>query len=195
MRKTKNDTEQTIKLLLDTAYDLFVKNGYESTTISQISSQAKLTRGAVYWHFKNKEEIFICVIKKLLKEQNEKKNYYFTNNNMSIKEKLVSIISLPLEMKDSYKLVNTVPDLAKRIDEFKEVNNLLRERKSSLKKFFEEFLFEYQQKGKLKINGQVNTCALMLFILFEGMYYSSMEDENIKSSDISKFVDMIIDFI
>ena len=58
MRKTKEDAELTKQNLLEAAFQLFLENGYDRTSLEQICQLAQVTRGAAYWHFKNKYEIF-----------------------------------------------------------------------------------------------------------------------------------------
>lgn len=56
-RKTKEEAEKTFHLLLETASRLFTTQGVASTTLNHIAEEAGLTRGAVYWHFKGKDDI------------------------------------------------------------------------------------------------------------------------------------------
>ena len=56
-RKTKQDAEKTYLALLDAAADLFLQKGTSRTTLQEIAAHAGLTRGAIYWHFKGKDEI------------------------------------------------------------------------------------------------------------------------------------------
>ena len=58
MRRTKEDALQTRETILDAAEMLFYEKGVASTTLSQIAAAACLTRGAIYWHFQNKVELF-----------------------------------------------------------------------------------------------------------------------------------------
>lgn len=54
--------EETIRLILDVAQGLFLKKGYEDTSIQDIiNGLGGLSKGAVYHHFKSKEEIFNAV--------------------------------------------------------------------------------------------------------------------------------------
>lgn len=54
--------EETIRLILDVAQGLFLKKGYENTSIQDIiDGLGGLSKGAVYHHFKSKEEIFYAV--------------------------------------------------------------------------------------------------------------------------------------
>lgn len=58
--------EETVKLILDEALKLFIEKGYESTSIQDIiNNLGGLSKGAIYHHFKSKEEIFQAVCKKI----------------------------------------------------------------------------------------------------------------------------------
>jgi TetR/AcrR family acrAB operon transcriptional repressor len=44
--------------LLASAIRLFAEQGYDATTLDQIATDAGATKGAVYWHFKDKADLF-----------------------------------------------------------------------------------------------------------------------------------------
>ena len=56
-RKTKDDAELTCTALLDAAERVFFDNGVGATTLNDIARAAGLTRGAIYWHFKDKNDL------------------------------------------------------------------------------------------------------------------------------------------
>lgn len=56
-RKTAAEAAQTRRRILEAAGDLFAREGVTSTTLEQIARQANLTRGAIYWHFKGKQDL------------------------------------------------------------------------------------------------------------------------------------------
>ena len=58
MRKTKEDAEKTKQDLIEAGIDIFSRKLYSDVNISEIAKMAGVTRGAVYWHFKNKAELF-----------------------------------------------------------------------------------------------------------------------------------------
>lgn len=57
MRRSKADAEQTRLMILEAAELLFSKHGIARTTLEQIARAAGVTRGAVYWHFKDKTAV------------------------------------------------------------------------------------------------------------------------------------------
>lgn len=61
--------EETVKLILEEALKLFVEKGYENTSIQDIiNNLGGLSKGAIYHHFKSKEEIFEEVCRKISQE-------------------------------------------------------------------------------------------------------------------------------
>ena len=61
--------EQTVERILSVSAKLFMQKGYEKTTMQDILNELKLSKGAIYHHFKSKEEILAVVIEHLA--QNE----------------------------------------------------------------------------------------------------------------------------
>jgi len=57
MRRKKEDAEQTKHLIIEKAVELFLKKGFSQTTLDEIATAAAVTRGAIYFHFKDKKEI------------------------------------------------------------------------------------------------------------------------------------------
>ncbi len=58
--------DNTKDFIIDEAYKLFLNHSYEAVSISDISNAIGFTKGALYHHFKNKEELFKCVVNKYL---------------------------------------------------------------------------------------------------------------------------------
>lgn len=58
MRRTKQEALETRAAILDAAETVFYERGVGQTTLAQIAAEAKVTRGAIYWHFANKAELF-----------------------------------------------------------------------------------------------------------------------------------------
>ena len=51
--------ENTRRLLIDAAERVFIRQGYHRSTLDNIAADAGFTKGAVYWHFRSKEDLFI----------------------------------------------------------------------------------------------------------------------------------------
>ncbi|WP_324785931.1 helix-turn-helix domain-containing protein [Streptomyces sp. H51] len=48
--------------ILQAALDLAVEHGYQGTTMAAVSAASGLPIGSVYWHFKNKEQLFVALL-------------------------------------------------------------------------------------------------------------------------------------
>lgn len=61
-RKTKEDAERTREMILDAAELAFREHGVSRTSLEQIARRAGCTRGAVYWHFRDKLDLFAALM-------------------------------------------------------------------------------------------------------------------------------------
>ncbi len=60
--KTREEALKTRELIIDTALKVIKRDGYERATLLNIAEEAGMTRGAVYGNFKNKAELFRCIL-------------------------------------------------------------------------------------------------------------------------------------
>ena len=60
-RKTKAEAEQTRNRIIESARLVFNRSGVGKTSLEEVAQAANVTRGAVYWHFKNKADLFQAV--------------------------------------------------------------------------------------------------------------------------------------
>lgn len=64
-RCTKEDALATRHRLLDAAEYVFVEKGVSRTSLHDIAHAAGVSRGAVYWHFKNKADLFNAIMERI----------------------------------------------------------------------------------------------------------------------------------
>ncbi len=65
VRRTKEDAELTRSGILDAAEHLFHAHGVAGTSLQHIAEAAGVTRGAVYWHFQGKADLFNAMIERV----------------------------------------------------------------------------------------------------------------------------------
>lgn len=61
-RSTKEEAQATRAHILDTAERLFSERGVARTSLADIADAAGVTRGAIYWHFRNKGDLFTAML-------------------------------------------------------------------------------------------------------------------------------------
>ena len=83
--------EKRREQIKEIALKLFVENGYSKTTMDEIIQVVGISKGGMYHHFSNKEEIFL----ELLKDGSQyRKNVvveYMRDNTLSRREKIIEI--------------------------------------------------------------------------------------------------------
>ena len=65
VRRTKADALATRNSLLDAAEHLFQERGVSRTSLNDIATAAGTTRGAIYWHFKDKADLFNAMMERV----------------------------------------------------------------------------------------------------------------------------------
>ena len=61
LSKQQLRTRETRSRLLDAAEEAFVRDGYEGAQLDEIAAMAGRSKGAVYTHFKSKEDLFLAL--------------------------------------------------------------------------------------------------------------------------------------
>ncbi|MFD2444885.1 TetR/AcrR family transcriptional regulator [Bacillus sp. CGMCC 1.16607] len=89
-KSTQN--ELTKAVILDAARDLFASEGYASLSMRKIANVLKCSHGAIYYHFKNKAELFYEIISTDF-EKLDQELYDVMNDDQSEKdEKLFNVL-------------------------------------------------------------------------------------------------------
>ena len=65
-RRTKDEAEKTRNAILDAAEHVFNEHGVARTSLEEIARAANVTRGAVYWHFKDKIALCEAMLQRVL---------------------------------------------------------------------------------------------------------------------------------
>jgi TetR/AcrR family transcriptional regulator, acrAB operon repressor len=65
VRKTKEEALETRHRILDAAEHVFQERGVSHTSLAEIATAAGVTRGAIYWHFENKADLFDAMIQRV----------------------------------------------------------------------------------------------------------------------------------
>ncbi len=84
--------EETVNLILDVAFRLIMEKGYEHTSIQDIIAHlGGLSKGAIYHHFKSKEDILVAVIDRITSESNQMLAEIRDRSDLNGNEKLKAI--------------------------------------------------------------------------------------------------------
>ena len=65
-RRTKEEAQETRSRLIDAAERVFHEKGVAHASLEEIAAAADVTRGAIYWHFKDKAELFDAMMQRVV---------------------------------------------------------------------------------------------------------------------------------
>lgn len=89
----KNNPKQTIENIISISAQLFAEKGYDKTSMQEIVDALGMSKGAIFHHFRSKEDIFNAVMKRQFELVIEEVNQWLDEMQaLSAKEKLKHLI-------------------------------------------------------------------------------------------------------
>lgn len=171
MKKTKQQAEETKKAILQSALDLFYEKGYSKTTFELISSKIGLTKGAVYWYFKNKPDLLAAIINlyierkmaylstkvPVLESADDIKNYFLAAADFLLSDenayKMAFFLSLQMEWSESI---------------ITKVLQGVRENTQHCFEYLKKSLAIMQKKGEIRSDIKADVLSSIIFNLWTG---------------------------
>jgi AcrR family transcriptional regulator len=78
--------------VLETALTVFVRHGFRKASMEDIAKAAGISRQGIYFHFKNKDEIFSASIQKALDDGLQAANRILDDDHLTLEEKLLKAL-------------------------------------------------------------------------------------------------------
>lgn len=107
------ERELTKEMIMDAARDLFSNNGYAHVSMRQIAKNLDCSHGAIYYHFKNKAELFFALVEdhfKLLNKILEDIMQLELENREKLKQIFVGYIQFGLTYQSHYEIMFLIKD-------------------------------------------------------------------------------------
>ena len=103
--------EETVQLIKTVAYRLFMEKGYEHTYIQDIIDHlGGLSKGAIYHHFKSKEDLLVAVTDAMTSESNRMLTVIRDRTDLTGKEKLKTIFKESINRSVQDEIFMVAPD-------------------------------------------------------------------------------------
>jgi TetR/AcrR family acrAB operon transcriptional repressor len=86
-RRTKEEARETRAHILDAAESVFYDKGVAHASLEDIAAAAEVTRGAIYWHFRDKAELFDAMMQRVVlpvEEMNERAECCGADNPLAL---------------------------------------------------------------------------------------------------------------
>lgn len=130
MRKIKGDALITRRKIIDAGRQVFYKYGVVRSSLEKIAQEAGVSRGALYWHFENKAQLFLAIRQQTLGEvllpvDEILFSNAFTDRLLAIEAALNEFFRVVQETTAVRELFGIIISRCEYVDEFKEVSNEL----------------------------------------------------------------------
>ena len=200
-RKTKRQAQETRQQIIDAALRLFTVQGVSATSLSDIATEAGVTRGAIYWHFKNKVDLFTeaCELTDLKIEslELEYQSKYPDDPLFVLRELLIYILTSIVEDPKHNALLEIYFHKCEFVGEMTPIVEIRRELCAADYSRIEQSLFHCIEKKQLPANLDLKRAAIMLRAMMTGLaenWLFSPESFSIKEESqylVDSFIDMI----
>lgn len=136
--KNEEIRQESMQKIMDAAFLLIAKQGYDSTSISQIAAEAGVSKGLMYNYFDSKEDLLEQLVKGAIDKGDEIIGKLLSTNPATTLENLLRWFFKEMkERPDHWRLMT---ELTFKIDKFKFVHDLAAEKMKGYTLFLTELL-------------------------------------------------------
>ena len=172
-RRTKDEALETRKNILDTAERVFSERGVSRTSLADIAAAAGLTRGAIYWHFRDKADLFCEMVARVTLPMEDAPcqvdHAAATDPLASIRTMLVAILRRICEDPQARRVFHIVFHKCEYVDEMKPVWKRLSEMQAGCLAGMENGLKTAAARGQLPRDLDARRAALGLHAFLDGL--------------------------
>lgn len=181
MEQSKQDKRK--HQILDAALEIIVSKGYEGSSMSDIVEKSKLSKGAIYWYYSSKKEVYLALVNHWVRQYSPTLNYIVEDDqpaSSQLKDLFNYFINQYETNPDVFKALAEFWSLAGRDAEFKEKFDTVY---SEFLTIIEKIIVKGVENGEFKkvdtkiaaISIMVNIESTIWFTLFENYGISTTE--------------------
>ncbi|WP_020682839.1 TetR family transcriptional regulator [Marinobacterium rhizophilum] len=197
VRRTKEEALETRNSLITAALEQFCEKGIARTTLSDIAAAAGVTRGAFYWHFKNKAELFEALWAQLRNPLEELADSSENPEEQEPVEKLRDLLVLLLQTVVSNSVHRQIFRLMINRNELegdlREIGEHMQLMHGQFRSRMERMLANGVSRGQLPADLPVDLAAFMLQSMMDGLIANWMDSE--KKVDMQADAPVIVDAV
>ena len=173
VRRTKDEAQETRNAILDTAERVFCERGVSRTSLSDIAEAAGVTRGAIYWHFKDKADLFCEMVARVTMPMEDAPCQVDHSRAAdplgSIRTMMITILKRTSEDVQARHVFNIIYHKCEYVDEMKPVWKRFSEMQASCLSSMERGLKAAITRGQLPDSVDARRAATGLHALVDGL--------------------------
>ncbi len=172
-RKTKEDAIATRNGLIDAAEAVFLEKGVSRASLSDIAQAAGATRGAIYWHFKDKVDLFNAMMERVCLPLEQGSNAFESSPCPDPVQRLRVVMALVLKMVSSDERTRRVFEIAlHRVEYVTELAGVKERHVAASDAFTRQLAHDFEVAAQMQSIGLPMTpmeAAIGLHALFNGL--------------------------
>jgi AcrR family transcriptional regulator len=178
---------ETRQMLLQKAFELIYVKGYQATSLDDILATTQVTKGAFYYHFKNKEEMGLAVIQELMvqaTDSNILQPVIIADDPLKAIYEMMRFLLLEnpiLQSKYGCPTHNLIQEMAPLNPQFKEALSQLVQ---NIQKKIQEILENAQNQGIIRKNMDTRQVTCFIHAGYAGIRNVGKLYENTDSYDL-----------
>lgn len=184
VRKTKEDAAITRQRIISAAREVFLQKGVSRTSLEHIASDAGVTRGAVYWHFANKAELFHAMREEVYLPLIDRMDDTLLGNpdggNLDplgrIRKHLENTVQMLDEDRTTRETYEVMMTKCEYVDEFADVLKSILSNCSGLIHKLEQAYAKAQELGQVSTHLTASELALDTHLFFSGLLHMWVKD-------------------
>lgn len=190
MSQSKQD--QRRYQILDAALEVIVSKGYEGSSMSDIVEKSKLSKGAIYWYYSSKKEVYLALVNHWVHRYSPTLNLIIEDNkpaSVQLKELFNYFITQYETDQKVFKAIAVFWSLASRDNDFKEKFDKVY---SEFLALIEKIINKGVESNEFK-NIDVKIAALSIMVNIEStIWFTLFDDYGISAT---KYMKTITEFI
>ena len=194
-RRTKEEAQETRNRLLDTAEHVFNERGVSRTSLAEIAAATGVTRGAIYWHFKNKLDLFNAMMERVTLPM-EEMTEQFADSSLTdpvgyIRERSVAILKSLGKNPQMQRVFDIMSHKCEYVDEMAPLKDRHLEGRAACVMHVEKGFRNAIKKGRLPKSVNARHAAIGLHALIDGLIMNWLLDPKYFSfeRDAEKMID------
>jgi TetR/AcrR family acrAB operon transcriptional repressor len=193
-RKTKELAQETREKLLESAIDIMSEKPFQAVSMNEIAGKVGLSRGAAYWHFRNKTDLLVNVIRDAYEKI---RSDFIDAENMPLDfEGLRGFFRNKLSMIRTSGRAQKINKLLRRHNEWPNeahevVEALMSEATSREREMIAGVISRAQERKEIRRDMTADELASILSAVFSGVLFFQLSE--IYGTDFSKYADFIFD--
>jgi len=178
-RRTKQEAQATRSHILDTAELVFEQRGVSGTSLHEIAKAAGVTRGAIYWHFEDKADLFNAMMERATMPLEEGGVCGFEKNDLTLAQMRDGFVAVLRQVVADPQMKRVFGIATHKVEYIGEMD-AVRERHLSIRSDcladVERTLKQAMKRGELSRRMPARAAAVGMHALLDGLLQNWMLD-------------------